>query len=129
MLFDVSGVMSHVEHAEALQTAMRQESRERHAVKIVADLRRAVIGYSSSQWAVVSSRLIDNEATLIPVGFLVSGAQWAPVFQHCLSMSRSGRIRFAFSEPSQVTAWLGQELQALRPARQFQPRGAALRPD
>jgi hypothetical protein len=124
LLLEVSGLMSHIKDAEVLQTAMRRECSDRHAVKIVVDIRRAVLLYTPEQWPKVTGWLLENQACLTPVAFLAGEAQWAPLFQHCLTMSRTGRLRFVFSESAQVAAWLGAELQALRRAREFEPLAA-----
>lgn len=116
----VTGLFSGADDAQRLLEAMTEAQAERHAVKIVADMRGCVLLVCAEDWPAVTRVVLASEPTLTPVAFLVSQGDWHALFEHCMTLSRYGRARYVFSEPERVVEWAGAPL-VLRPPREFEP--------
>lgn len=108
------------ETVEELRALVRAELMASEAVKVLCDLRRAVVIIGEDGWRRVRRESLESTPLSAPVGILTSPASFEPLLQHCWAMAKAGRTRYAFSNLRGAVDWLGADLN-LSELPEFQP--------
>lgn len=110
--------------AERLYERVRRETERRSAVKVLIDLRRAVLLFGPED----GGELARLEPALdVAIGFLIDPAHKSVMDRYLEQSVNSGRTRLVFTRLSrQLECWIGGALPEVRPLPRFEP--AAPRP-
>jgi len=117
MVVEVSGLFGPAEAAIAA-ARLGRELTKAHAVKVLFDLRRAVLLMAEDDGPLLAQHLRDVG---VPVGLLVDPAQRAFAWGVWSEMVDEGRTAVPFLSPARASEWLAVPPESLRSTRLFLP--------